>query len=852
MKELVEAIETTPIIDHHAHNLLSPHVTDKYDLLSITSEANGSSLQTGAPSTLAHLRAVHQLSKILACEANWANVKAAIEQKRKEPDDAWARQCFHGIETVLIDDGLDPSDVHPYDWHDRLTRSPCKRIVRIEKVAEEIMSNAYEDFRKKFLNEPSAFTHHVLRRFTTAIEQAIGDSEVVGFKSVICYRTGLDISGFNDNDQDKLNSIFRSKDFKKFARLEDDQLGPYFLHLAARLIESSKSRKPLQFHTGLGDNDISLRLSNPSYLQDFIKTYPSLPIVLLHASYPFTREAAYLANVYSNVWLDIGEIFPCLSQDGQENAVRNALDLCPFEKLMWSTDGHWFPETYLLAVIQVREALRTVLPEYVDRGALTVSEAVKVTQDILFDTSNRLYRLGLSSTPAGPRDLSTVDSKIDWSVNVAHFKSFLSRHPSIRYIKLQFLDYTSTLRVRVLPIKEALKMFSGKKFVEITRAVFGLLQDDHICPGFSATFVYNLYPVSQSLHLGYRAGYASLQGEFQYEDGSEVPMCPRTVLRKQLERAKTHNMTFLIGFEVEMVFMSADVEHGGFRYGGRPINDGGHCWSSNRAFQSDAMMDLLETIHAKLEVAGVDLQQFHPESCSGQYEFVLGPQPPLEAVDSLIVARDIISSCAASVNMRATLYPKPFPTAPGTGAHMHISVTPVEEWKSFAAGILKHMQAIAAFSYSQDASYERVANGVWAGSTWIAWGSQNRETPLRRVDGSHFEVRCIDGLSNPYLVVAAVIGAGAQGIIDREPLLMRDCVPDPSTLSATEKKEHGITKQFPKGIIEALSYLEQDEGLCKILGKQVVETYVTVKRNETEMLKGMEPAKRREWLIERY
>jgi predicted TIM-barrel fold metal-dependent hydrolase len=95
-------------------------------------------------------------------------------------------------------------------------------------------------------------------------------------------------------------------------------------------------------------------------MQPFIKRYPNVPIVLLHASYPFTKEAGYLASVYENVFFDIGEVFPMVSQDGQERLLRESLELCPSKKLCWSTDGHWFPEAYLLAVIQVREAMKKV------------------------------------------------------------------------------------------------------------------------------------------------------------------------------------------------------------------------------------------------------------------------------------------------------------------------------------------------------------------------------------------------------------------------------------------------------------------------------------------------------------
>lgn len=49
-----------------------------------------------------------------------------------------------------------------------------------------------------------------------------------------------------------------------------------------------------------------------------------------------------------------------LSQDGQKSVVKQLLELAPTNKLLWSTDGHWFPETYALANTQMREVLSEV------------------------------------------------------------------------------------------------------------------------------------------------------------------------------------------------------------------------------------------------------------------------------------------------------------------------------------------------------------------------------------------------------------------------------------------------------------------------------------------------------------
>ncbi|KAK4691745.1 glutamine synthetase, partial [Lecanoromycetidae sp. Uapishka_2] len=489
---------------------------------------------------------------------------------------------------------------------------------------------------------------------------------------------------------------------------------------------------------------------------------------------PSTLAHIRAVNGLAEVLEYIGEVFPMVSQDGQEKIIREALELCPSEKLTWSTDGHWFPETYLLAVDQVREGMRQVLCD------------------------------------------------------------------------------TATPRMRMLPIKQALKMFSAHKSIGITKAVLGLLQVDMAAPGFKATGEYSLYPRLEGLRLGTRANIAIVQCEFQEkETNDEVFICPRTLLRRQVEKAASHGIEYLVGFEVEIVFMSRKKADGGFIYGDVPVNEGGHSWSNARALQNDDLMDFFEKIFKKLENAGLELQQFHPESSPGQYEFIFGPLPPLQAVDALLAAREIIIITAANAGMRATLIPKPKPETCGTGAHMHISMTPSKHWKSFYAGILKHLRAISAFTYSNDASYERVVDGVWAGSTWVCWGTQNRETPLRSIDGPHFEIKCMDGLANPYLALAAILGAGMQSVEDEEPLTMKDCLEDPASLSAEEREKFGIKEKFPKGIEEALDALEADKGLCEILGP-AADVYATVKRAENDMLKEMEPDERRNWLIERY
>ena len=116
-------------------------------------------------------------------------------------------------------------------------------------------------------------------------------------------------------------------------------------------------------------------------------------------------------------------------------------------------------------------------------------------QDILFNTANRLYGLELSLVPVISNISADMSpSKASWPNNFVHLQRFLDQNPSVQFLRLQWLDYTNTLRARILPIKQALRMFGEGRFLGVVEAVFGLLQTDFICPGFSATNEHKLYP----------------------------------------------------------------------------------------------------------------------------------------------------------------------------------------------------------------------------------------------------------------------------------------------------------------------------------------------------------------------
>ena len=341
----------------------------------------------------------------------------------------------------------------------------------------------------------------------------------------------------------------------------------------------------------------------------------------------------------------------------------------------------------------------------------------------------------------------------------------------------------------------AYNMLREQRMISISSRQTHALHDDHTPPCMAGTGEIQLFPDIRSLRRAAREIYATVRCEYRQKGGQKNRLCPRTLLRRIQKEAKKQSLVVLNGFEIEMVFMTAKEVEGKVHYVKPTIEVQGHQYCSTRTLRNSRIMSTVESIVGP-----------HPHplpillSSNGiqklLWEFVLAPSSPLHAVDTLIAARDIISDVAAQNSLRATLYPKPYSEGwTGTGAHAHISIQPSFNEGHFYAGVLKHLRAIVAFKCPCPVSYERAVESGSSGDYWVSWGTLNRDTPLRKVEDSHYEVKCIDGLANMYLVVGAIIGAGLRGIADGEVSPIKDCQMDPAKLSDEERGHWALSRR---------------------------------------------------------
>jgi glutamine synthetase len=436
LEDLRQIIRTYPVIDNHAHNILTEdnaYGSADHPFEGITSEAQSHALMDHVHTSLAHIRGMKQLGDLYQCPGTLQDVKACRYEWIRRDYPSLVKRCFQGTHSILMDDGLSPQVVYPYKWHRQLVPT-VYRIVRIEAVATELLEQLAiaAGFLKVGLDAdwPISQTESFLVRFNTVFRNHIrtlaNDPDVRGFKSVICYRSGLDValdSRKNFRPHQSLTGSNLLTAFHEFMqgavrdhnyRIQRKEVNDFLVVVVCdvldKLVDTDGESLPFQFHTGLGDSDIDLVKANPAYMQPLIEAFPHVDFVILHSSYPYTREAGYLASTYSNAWLDIGEVFPMLSRDGQESMLRQSLELAPTSKILWSTDGHFYPETYWLANTQFRLVLEKVLSNYVEEGDISVPQAVHMAVDIMFWNSNTLYKLDEErKAPELMRALGQVD-----------------------------------------------------------------------------------------------------------------------------------------------------------------------------------------------------------------------------------------------------------------------------------------------------------------------------------------------------------------------------------------------------------------------------------------------------------
>jgi glutamine synthetase len=337
-------------------------------------------------------------------------------------------------------------------------------------------------------------------------------------------------------------------------------------------------------------------------------------------------------------------------------------------------------------------------------------------------------------------------------------------------------------------------------------------------------------------------GLAWAPGSFYDQDGKPVPACTRGTLRRVERRLAKAGLSARVGHEIEFLL----VDPSGNRLPGE-------LWAQYGLAGVLEHEGFVRDVMAAMNVAGVAVEQFHPEYGVNQFEISLPPRSPLAAADQLVLARILISRAARRYGMRVSLSPKPFADSVGSGAHQHFSLRrdekPLFSGGKGPHGLTTHGAAaiggvVSGLAEAQLAlcgsivSGLRMQPGSWAGS-YTCWGTENREAAVRFIPashgnprGAHVEVKIIDPSANPYLATAAILGLALDGI-ENNAGLPPEITVDPHSLTQSQRRAAGAVR-LPVHQGDAIAALDRSQRLRTILGDPVVDALVAVRRYEHE------------------
>jgi predicted TIM-barrel fold metal-dependent hydrolase len=363
-----------PVVDHHCHGLVLRDL-DRPAFEALMNEGPGAGSWTGSPfDSMLGLAIRRHCAPVLGLEPH-VDADTYLGRRQAMGHEEVARRMLGAadIDTLLVDTGFLPMDISsPAEvaaFASDTTRS--HEIMRLETTAEGLLAEG---------TDPKELCDAVTHRLT--------ESEAVGAKSIAAYRCGLDLLDERPRDIEVAAALAKQRPADNESWRITDRTVVSALAWAA--IEAGL---PLQLHVGYGDSDVDLVACDPLYLTPFLRatSLRGVPVLLLH-NYPYHRHAAYLAQVFDHVFVDVGL---AVHNTGalSRRILEETLELVPFTKLLHSSDAFGLAELYYLGTELFRLGLGEVLEDLVQRDEVSEADARRIGTQVSGENARRAYRL---------------------------------------------------------------------------------------------------------------------------------------------------------------------------------------------------------------------------------------------------------------------------------------------------------------------------------------------------------------------------------------------------------------------------------------------------------------------------
>jgi glutamine synthetase len=408
----------------------------------------------------------------------------------------------------------------------------------------------------------------------------------------------------------------------------------------------------------------------------------------------------------------------------------------------------------------------------------------------------------------------------------------IARKRAIRYFLVSFVDLFGTTRAKMVP---------ASAMDDVAKAGAGFA-------GFATWFDMTpadpdvlVVPEADTLvQLPWKPEVAWVTGDL-FMAGAPVEQNPRQILKRVVAKAATAGYEFKTGVECEYFLIAPD---------GSMISDPGD-QQAKPCYDQQALMrryDVIAEVCDAMVALGWQPYQNDHEDANGQFEMNWRYDSALRTADRHAFFKYMVKSVAEKHGLRATFMPKPFSGLTGNGCHVHASL-----WNKagknvfvdrkgelglsglayhFIGGVMHSAPALCAIANPTVNSYKRINAPVTAsGATWspnaVSYAGNNRTHMIRIPDVDRFELRLPDGAANPYLLPAALLACGLDGVKHaRDPGKRLDIN------MYTERHKASGVKTLPLNLLDALRALERSSVLKDSFGEPIVASYISLKMAE--------------------
>ena len=403
----------------------------------------------------------------------------------------------------------------------------------------------------------------------------------------------------------------------------------------------------------------------------------------------------------------------------------------------------------------------------------------------------------------------------------------------IKYFLINFTDLNGAQRSKLVPSSAIAEMESeGAGF-----AGFATYLD--MTPAYPDMF--SIPDPDSVIQLPWKPEVAWVAGDL-FMDGNYVEQAPRVILKKIINQAKKLGYVMKAGVEPEYMLISQD---------GQTISDEKDI-ALKPCYDQQALMrryDVISEICDHMLSLGWGTYQNDHEDANGQFEMNWDFADVLTTADRHAFFKFMVKSIAEKHDLRATFMPKPFSHLTGNGCHMHLSVWNSNGAKNlfldkkgelglsqmaykFLGGLIQNAIGMCAITNPAVNSYKRINSPVTSsGATWspntVTYGGNNRTHMVRIPGPGRLEFRLADGAANPYLMSAAILAAGLDGIKNNlDPGKRLDI-----DMYSESDKARGA-KKLPLYLLDSIREFSKNKVMRSYLGEEFFNAYLKIKNNE--------------------